>query len=362
MQVALLANTAWLDEELPMFQHLIVGLIDEQVRVVQVVPSSLAVSECSVFGERLPWNETTWHWINQRRLRQLMDPLMDLQVNALHALDGRMWRAAGYLSRELGVPAILTANSHFDIPLARQLAPRLDPARTILLPTTDPIAEGLREAVGDRIEVQKIALGVYSPKNEKACNISEARAVVISGNGLMDRYYDALLNAIKRVQHHHPQVQFFFDGQGADQSLIWREAKRLGLSANTSLVPRRLGHREMLLRTDVLIHPQPQGRARGITLQAMAKGLPMIAMADPWLDHLIDDQTAWVVTNPTAEGFFDPLQRCLSDPSSARGLGERAQAWVHKNRLASAYIRRTLRAYRSLTGEGIPIAAGAAAS
>ncbi|WP_428388083.1 glycosyltransferase [Mucisphaera sp.] len=359
MHVALLANTAWLDEELPVFQHLVVGLIDELVRVAQVVPESLAPSECSVFGERVPWGETRWRWLNHRRMSQLHGTLEDLGVTVIHALDGRMWRGALALSERLQVPAVLSANSRLDVPLAAQLGTKLDPARTLLTPTTTPLAEGLREAIGDKVEVQVLPQGVHVPAMETSCKIAEARAVVVSGNGLMDRYYDALLHALQRVVHSHPQVQFFFDGQGADQSLIWREAQRRGLAANLSMVPRRLGHREMLLRTDVLLHPQPQGRARGITLQAMARGLPVVAMADPWLDHLIDGTTCWTVTEPTSEGFLAPVQRCLEDMKAAADLGERAREWVRENRIASSQIRQTLHAYRSLTGEGIPIATGA---
>ncbi|QDU73031.1 glycosyltransferase family 4 protein [Mucisphaera calidilacus] len=359
MHVALLANTAWLDEELPMFQHLVVGLIDEMVRVAQVVPSSLPDHECSGFGAYVSWNETRWSWLNLRRLTALTDTFRELEITAVHALDGRMWRAALNLAERLDIPAILSANSQFDIPLLRSLNNRINPERAAILPATQPLADTMREIAGERLDIHTLHHGVHIPAAPQTCNISEARAVVVSGNGAMDHHYDNLLKAIKRVVHQHPQVQFFFDGQGADQSLIWREAQRIGLAANLSLVPRRLGHREMLLRTDVLLHPQPQGRARGLTLHALATGLPVIALEDPWLDHLIHDHTAWIVREPTPEAFLKPLLRCMNDPAEACALGERGREWVRDNRLASSQIRNLLHVYHALTGEGIPIEAGA---
>lgn len=360
MHVALLANTAWLDEELPMFQHLVVGLIDEMVRATQVVPSNLPASECSGFGTYMPWNETRWSWLNLRRLSGLAQALGEQNVTIVHALDGRMWRAALQISERLNIPAALTANSTFDLKLLKQIESRIDPTRTTLLSATEPLGEALKETTKGKIDLQVLPHGVHVPAVPTTCNISEARAVVVSGNGAMDRYYDALLKAIRRVVHQFPQVLFFFDGQGADQSLIWREAKRMGLTGNLSMVPRRLGHREMLLRTDVLLHPQPQGRSRGLTLHAMANELPIVAMDDPWLDHLIEDQTAWLVHEPTPEGFLEPLLRSLTHPDQAKSLGTRAREWVRENRLASSQIRQLLHAYHALTGEGIPIEAGVA--
>ena len=61
MHVALLANTAWLDEELATLHHIVVGLLDESVRVVQALPQGRAEGEIVSFGTRLSWRERRGH-------------------------------------------------------------------------------------------------------------------------------------------------------------------------------------------------------------------------------------------------------------------------------------------------------------
>src|SRR5690606_29911364 len=86
MHVALLANTAWLDEELAMFRHLVVGLIDEQVRVAQVVPEEMAGEEFSAFGDRITWRPSRWGMVQRQRLTSLATRLDRLGIDLIHAL------------------------------------------------------------------------------------------------------------------------------------------------------------------------------------------------------------------------------------------------------------------------------------
>ena len=59
MHVALLANEAWLDDELVTFEQLVVGLVDEQVRITRVVPAGVegsGLGDSPMFGQRLTWS------------------------------------------------------------------------------------------------------------------------------------------------------------------------------------------------------------------------------------------------------------------------------------------------------------------
>src|SRR5687768_514810 len=111
MNVALLADTAWLDEELNWFQHLVVGLLDERVRVVEVTPQELAREASSLFTERVAWSESRWAEVNRWRLARLDEPLEAAGVHLIHALDSRLWRGAAALGEEMSVPVVFSANS-----------------------------------------------------------------------------------------------------------------------------------------------------------------------------------------------------------------------------------------------------------
>jgi len=355
MHVALLANRAWLDEELTPFKHLLVGLIDEQVRVAQVVPESIPVDDLSGFGDHAPWREGRVAWVNARRIAGLAEPLEALGVDLVHALDGRMWRAGLALADSLEAPSILSACSRLDIPLAQRLASRLDPAKVALTAATEPLARALRERIGPDILVHTIPTGVHPQSHKPAAEVVRGElCAVVSGNGVWDKDYDSLLGGIASFVRHHPMSQFFFDGQGGGQYPIWKAASAMGLLANLSLTPRRLGHREMLLRAHVLIHPQALGRSRSLTLRAFARGLTVIARRDDDLDYLIDGQTARVLDDPSSSDWTDQFDQLIEQPQRCAELGQSAAAWVKSHRPTSKQVAGVLDIYRRMTGQTIP--------
>jgi glycosyltransferase involved in cell wall biosynthesis len=149
-------------------------------------------------------------------------------------------------------------------------------------------------------------------------------------------------------------VQFFFDGQRTDQHQVWKAVKKLDLLANVSFTARRVGHRELLMMADALIHPQAPGRSRAITLMAMAHAVPVLAAEDEFLDYLIDGHTAWLLPEPDTEAWVELIDRLIAEPGDAADLGRRARAWVGEERLASEQIARTLALYRTVSGEPLP--------
>jgi hypothetical protein len=358
MHVALLANQAWLDEELTPFQHLVVGLIDEQVRVAQVVPERVSVDDLSVFGERVPWRESRVPALNRMRVAQLDEPLGALGVDLIHALDGRMWQGGLKLAEALGVPIILGACSMLDIRLAQRLLPRADPARVAVTAATEPIARALREHAGPEMLVKTIGTGVHGQDAQPPTLLDgQELCAIVSGNGVWDGDYDALLGGIASYVERRPMSQFFFDGQGGGQHQIWKAASAMGLLGNISLTPRKLGHREMLLRAHAMIHPQALGKSRSLTLRAMARGLPIIARSDPYLDYLIHRETAVVLDDPTSADWAGELDRLTTDPASTGALGRSAMRWVRQNRPTSHQIGGVLDIYRRMAGQTLPFPA-----
>lgn len=350
--MALIANTAWLDEELAAFRHLVVGLIDEQVQVTQVVPESLAGEESSGFCERVTWQDSRWSVVRERRLYAMADRLEELGVELIHALDGRVWQGGLRLAKRLGLPAVLGAWSVMDMAQAERVQKKHDMDRVVFVTPTGPLALGLQKALAGKVHVELVPQGVHVPDEPREHSQEPGDlCAVVAGNGTYDPAYDALITAMRAVVTRYPQAQFFFDGQGSDQHLLWQNARRHGLLSNMSLVPRRLGRRELLLRADVLIHPQALGKARTLTLAAMANGLPVMALQDPWLDYLVDQQTAWVVDRPDPQRWEQLILQLIEDPSGGQRLGERARQWIRQRHLAAVQVEHLLAVYRQLSGQ-----------
>lgn len=355
MHVALIANLGWLEDELSTLRHLTVGLIDEQVRVAQVVPARLPDHMLSGFGERVSWQASRIDWLNRERVLRLDPSLEAAGVDLLHALDARLWRPALSLGQRMNVPVVLSASSQRDLRLAEKLGGRLNPQRTMFLATTEPLTAALRQRLDPAVRIETIPLGVL-PADADPDERSDAEelCVVVSGTGVLDARYQAMLEAIGEIVDDHPDTQFFLDGLETDQHELWNAASRLDLLAHVSLVPPQMDRRDLLLHGDVFCQPQSLGRPRSLTLEAMAHAVPLLVAEDPWVDHFVEEQTVRLVREPTAEAWARALRGLIADRAAARELGARARAWVREHRPVSGMVDATLYAYRQISGETIP--------
>ena len=356
MQVSLLANSAWLDEELNGFRYLTVGLIDEQVRVAQIVPDDLPMEDGIPFGDRISWSDSSWPWLRRRRISALADELEKLEPDVIHVLHHSLWEGGLELAEELETSVVLQITGEEDLLRCDRIRARLDPARVAFATTTVPLARSLIERLPAGFKVQTIRPGVqvsHREADDKRPIEEPPLCALICGQTKHDANYEALFTAIKKLIVDHPEVQFFLDAPTEADQVLWQSARKLGILANLSMVPHRLGHRELELAADVIIHPQALRRSRSLTLQAMAQGVPVIAQADRWLDYLIDDQTAWLIDKPDATRWEEMLRHLIIAPDQGEALGARAREWVGQNHLASQQIADTIGLYRKLTGEAI---------
>jgi len=354
MHVVLVVNTAWMEEELATLRCLTVGLIDENVRVSQLVPDGMASAESNPFGDLLTWRDSSWYYPRRRRLLRHAASLAETGVEVVHALDGRLWDGALRLADRLDAVAVLSAGSAMDVDLGRSLLGRGISCRAAVAAGTTPLADQLRSVVDPSIPVEVVRNGVHLPSDSASSEKSyDVVCGLISGVGRMDADYDALFEAIRRFIAEQPESQFFLDALCDDQHPIWQAVQRFGLLANMSVVPRQLGRRELLKAANVLIHPQSLHRCRGMTLQAMANGIPVLAREDPWLDYLVHDRTAWLLDTPSPASWHALLRRVAEQPEACRALARSAGAWVREHHPAPLQIGRVLDLYRRLTGQSL---------
>lgn len=379
MHAALLADADYLDQELPEFRQLCVGLMDEQVSLTRVVPAGAVraaskwrvaeqshdtapdagpadgpLADSPLCGARLTWEASRFSGLDHRRLMRLAAPLAAANVTLIHALSRGVWAAAATLGEQLDAAVVFRAANWADAEHAARLARQLRPTRCVLVAASEPLAAELRRRTENLVRVETIFPGVHvqvpraggRPPGGPLC-------VAVAGDGVLDDDYRALLSGMAQVVAQHPATQFFFDTPRSDPHRLWRETARRGLLANVSFVPRQPGHRDLILRADALVLPQASGRTRSVTLRAMARAVPVLAAEDPALDELTHNHTAWVLPNPDPGAWADVLTRVVEMPSDADDLGLRARAWVHEERLASDQIGRLLNLYHTMTGEPI---------
>ena len=60
----------------------------------------------------------------------------------------------------------------------------------------------------------------------------------------------------------------------------------------------------------------------------MARGVPILARRDDWLDYLQHEQTAWLVDGADVDEWEAAIRRVIAEPAKAAALGERARHWT----------------------------------
>lgn len=349
MHVALLADATWLSDEPGALRALVVGLLDEQVQVMQIVPEGMGESATSVFSRQVSYRPSRLGWLARRRMKRLASVVAEAGVEVVHAMDGRLWRDAVTLAQATGAAAVLRLSSIHDVPLARGVLTGANVPKLAFTATTEPLVAALRQAIGPGLRIERIAPGVHVPEEPVARRAQpDAPCLVISGTGRYDGQYAALIGSLRRYVQTRPMAQFFFESRSADQHGLWRAGARAGLLQHMSLVPPQIPREQFLLHADALLQPQAAGRSSVMTLLAMASGVPVIALADPVLDYLIDGQTAWVVDQAEEHRWTARLEQLDAEPGQLAALLETARQWCRKRHLVSHRVAQVISVYRGL--------------
>ncbi len=349
MHVALIADRTWLHAEPATFKALEVGLLDEQVKVTQVVPEGMADLPASMFSARLTWRPSRLGLLRDRRIGRLAPALAEAGVDLVHALDARLWPAAVRVARQMSVPLVMSCSAIQDVARAAQAMHGLGEGAVGFTATTQPIADALRQALGTSVLIERVPPGVHiADQPIDRHRDGEAPCLVITGTGRYDSEYGALFAALQRYVETRPQAQFFLEARSSDQHGLWQAARRMDLLTHVNIVPSQVSRHHVLLQADAVLQPQASGRSRTFTLHAMGQGIPVIALADPVLDYLVDGQTAWIVEAPEQHRWSARLAQLDADPRGVAALIDSARRFCSKRHLVSHRVVQLLRLYRQL--------------
>jgi glycosyltransferase involved in cell wall biosynthesis len=219
------------------------------------------------------------------------------------------------------------------------------------------LAGAVRQRLGPAVTVECVPPGVYATqdelKNPPLQRASESLCCVVVGNGCYDGFYRALLEGIGRSRQRLPGAMYFFYTTGADQHQIWQAAERMELLEQVSLVPAGTDARQLMTQADVLLQPQPLHAVHTVVLEAMAAGRPVIAAADPLVDHLIEGRTARLMAEPDALQWAGHLTCLAQAPQQYMALGRSARQYILDHHRASAFAGSLHRLYERLAAPAV---------
>lgn len=349
MKVALICSESWLEQERALLDRLLVGLIDQSIEVVLVMPTTGRQTADIALGpvEHLWYAPSSWDWVQSRRMGLLSSELANNGVDLIHMLDGSLQAPGLALAAELDVPLVCTVWSLREVSL---LQPERHGTMTLYLPASKGLVEPCRLKIGQAAMIEPVGPGVYIKErpSQTAPQAMAAKALVVIGDGRLDVHYLSLLEGIAQSRRRCGEVLFFFCTTGTPQHELWAAAQRLDILDRISLAPGLQQARSLLLQADVLIQPQPLGLVRSVLIEAMAGHRVVLAAEESTVDYLIDGKTARLVRGPSASEWSAALTELTEDGGLSRRLCESAHKYALNNHKASLFVSHICRAYQQV--------------
>ncbi len=130
------------------------------------------------------------------------------------------------------------------------------------------------------------------------------------------------------------------------------QGQTLSLLGHISAIDDAALLRPLITGCDVFVIPERFGQVRSLLIQAMAFGMPVVASDDPFLDMLVGDETALIVSEADPDEWADQLRRVITGPDLAHRLGASARSWVADHHQSQDQIGKLVAAFEGIMSGG----------
>lgn len=295
---------------------------------------------------RVPlWGRVVMGMIRQDLQRQKPD--------LIHVQSRRMQNCGAWLARALGVPYIVTIHDYLP-PRERLRLDRLY-GRKVLAVSQSVKSELLELAHLSPELVTVIHAGVEVPEDGKASPILSAdRLPVVGTAGPLEavKGLPFFLGAAQRVRATHPNVQFLIAGAGPEEQNLRRLVRKLDIVEAVTFVPNLYDFSTALEAIDIFCLPSLRQGLGTIMLDAMGRGIPVIATGVGGVFSVVsDNETGLVVPPSNSTRLAERVIELLDDPLRARTLGANGRELVKEEFSVQRMIEETADLYREVVEE-----------
>ncbi len=250
-------------------------------------------------------------------------------VGSLRSDFATVRRAGGRLRGALNArwPSFHVSNSHFCADLAHKTS-------TFFVPR--------------KFAVVRNGLDLKAFQQEEK-NLAGNISVVGVGSLLPVKRWDRFLRVIREVNRlKMPHTHFSIAGDGPLRSILEREAAALGVSENMNFLGAVHDVPALLRGASFLVHTSESEGCPNVVMEAMACGLPVVAMDAGDISSLVDDgRTGFVVRQDDEFGLANRIVQLRNDASLRRRMGQAARAKAEQEFGLDRLVLQTLDAYRS---------------
>lgn len=382
MRILFVADRSFSRRERAMLRRLEVGLIAEGISIIRMTPASLG----TVAGEDLTagveyQDRGSRLTLGLRARRALRDVQMvaseqpDRPFDAVHAWGPGCWAFAREMAIRGGAHLVVEVWSAEGVsraagfersePVPRAADGSADAAAGGAPDATAPArvwntaAERVSEALeGATTWPRRVSpWGVHIPEEPIRAGHGGPIAACVISSGRSAAHTLAFLEGVADLGGAWGEILLFMDAVAVDRHVdVWKRAEQLGLLGSLSVIADMESRRALILKTDLMVHPEPLTDCRSVLLDAMASGMTLVAGAPGLFDAAVDDETAVILRDQSPDGWAKTLSRIVEDEALRDRIGGNARAYIKDHRLAHAHVQALASLYRSLDAEPIKFA------
>ena len=278
----------------------------------------------------------------------------------IHVQSRWMQSRGAWLARTLGIPYILTIHDY----LSPRERLKLDPlyGRRVLAVSQSVKSELLEQVHLSAELVTVIHAGVEVPSDEELSPIlSPDRLPVVGTAGPLEsvKGLPFFLGAAQRVLSTNPRVQFLIAGAGPEEQNLRRLVRELGIVEAVTFVPNLYDFSAALEAMDIFCLPSLRQGLGTIMLDAMGRGIPVIAAGVGGVFSVVsDNETGLVVPPSNSARLAERIVELLDDPLRARTLGTAGRELVKEEFSVQRMVQETAEMYREIVEEAKTVLPG----
>jgi 1,2-diacylglycerol 3-alpha-glucosyltransferase len=153
------------------------------------------------------------------------------------------------------------------------------------------------------------------------------------GRAAHEKNIGFLLEAMRTVRVRVPEALLLIAGEGPAADDLRRRSRQLGIAEQVRFLGYMARGKPLAncyAAADVFAFASRTETQGLVLLEAMAQGLPVLALAEMGTRDILDGCPGAVIGLDRADGFAEQLADLLADRTRCRQLGEAALGWAHR--------------------------------
>lgn len=285
------------------------------------------------------------------------------QSNPIHLIHAHAalpcGHAAALLSRELGVPFVVTVHGLDAFSTnqvgglsgnwCRRVSKFVYRSAKRVICVSEKVRDQVLEGGLDRVNTEVVYNGVDPEMFHPPYGIAEEQTILCVGDLIPSKGHELLLRALAAVHSKFPEVSCEFIGDGPERSHLTKTAAKLHLGDRIRFLGRRSRSQvaEAMRRCRLFALPSRYEGLGCVYLEAMATGKAAIGCRGQGIEEVIEHgANGWLVDPGSLPGLTEALFELLGSGQMRHALGEAARSTILRDFTLNHQAERLVRIYR----------------